>query len=132
MRWAKSYSIIDHELLHGGYFQRLPDKSLVLYLFLVVVSDREGKSFYSNPRIMNILGFKDEDINVSRYELIKAGLIDYRSPFWFVRNISEKTKTRITHPGCLEKVQLDPKMDREYGKKCIQDILKKLSKNCKE
>ena len=46
MRWAKSYSIVDHGLLHGGYFHRLSHEAPSLYLFLVVVGDRDGKSYY--------------------------------------------------------------------------------------
>ncbi|OGP96081.1 MAG: hypothetical protein A2157_19010 [Deltaproteobacteria bacterium RBG_16_47_11] len=37
MRWARSYSIIDHQILHGRYLHRLSHESISLYLFLVVV-----------------------------------------------------------------------------------------------
>jgi len=64
---------------------------------------------------------------------MKEGLIDYRAPFWFVKNISGRKKNRIEPSKKIsEKVPSDPEREREYGKKCIQDILKKLSKNCKE
>jgi len=34
MRWARSHSIIDHDLLQGGYLHRLRHESIILYLFL--------------------------------------------------------------------------------------------------
>ncbi|MBF0104599.1 MAG: tyrosine-type recombinase/integrase [Deltaproteobacteria bacterium] len=59
-RWAKSYSIVDHKLLHDGIFQKLSPFALSLYLFLVVVGDRCGKSFYSEIAIRSILKFSKE------------------------------------------------------------------------
>jgi hypothetical protein len=47
MRWAKSYSIIDHQIFHGGYLSRLSHESMVLFLLLVVAGDWQGRSFYS-------------------------------------------------------------------------------------
>lgn len=89
MRWAKSYSIIDHELLHQGYLHRLSHEAMALYLFLVVVSDREGKSFYNETTIIMILRFSKEIFVQVLKELIDANLIEYRRPYFWVKNISE-------------------------------------------
>jgi len=55
MRWARSYSIIDHQILHGRYLHRLTHEALALYLFLVVVGDRQGRSFYADRSTTEIL-----------------------------------------------------------------------------
>jgi hypothetical protein len=55
MRWARSYSIIDHQILPGRYLHRLSHESMILYLFLVVVGDRQGRSFYPDRSITEIL-----------------------------------------------------------------------------
>lgn len=89
MRWAKSYSIVDHQLLHGRYLHRLSHEALVLYLFLVVVGDREGRSFYGDTTMAGILRLNDRELNSARLELLREGLIDYRSPYWWVKNIEE-------------------------------------------
>ena len=95
MRWARSYSIIDHELLHGGYLNRLSHEALILYLFLVVVGDREGRSFYGERTIMDIVRLSDEALTRARIELVGEGLIEYRRPYWWVRTISPgKATTR--------------------------------------
>jgi hypothetical protein len=87
MRWAKSYSIIDHQLLHGGYLERMSHESMNLYLFLVLVGDRNGKSYYSETRIMQLLRLDDRQIEKARQELIQEGLIAYESPYWRVKTI---------------------------------------------
>ncbi len=94
MRRAKSYSIIDHRLLHGGYFQRLSHQALALYLFLVVVGDGAGKSFYAIPTLQTILHFGEDDLQRSREALIEAGLITYRKPYWWVCALSEPLRTK--------------------------------------
>ncbi len=87
MRWAKSYSIVDHQLLHGGFFQRLAHQALALYLFLVVVGDAHGRSYYADLTIQSILRLSDRDLCLARGALIEVGLIDYRRPYWWVKNL---------------------------------------------
>jgi len=87
MRWAKSYSILDHALLHGGYLHRLNHEAIALYLFLVVVSDREGKSFYAEKTIGEILRLSPKALAAAKGELLEAQLISYRAPHFWVRNI---------------------------------------------
>lgn len=90
MRWAKSYSIVDHQILHGGYLHHLSHESLILYFFLVVVGDREGRSFYRDTTIMKILRLNTKEFHNARLELQRVGLIDYQKPYWCVKNISKE------------------------------------------
>lgn len=88
MRWAKSYSIIDHELLHGGYLHRLRHESIILYLFLVVVGDRDGRSYYAETTVMDILRLGKRELDAARLQLTEEGLlIEYRRPYWRVLDI---------------------------------------------
>lgn len=87
VRWAKSYSIIDHQLLHGGYFNRLSHESLILYLFLAVVGNREGISFYKDSTIREILRIGESKLDNARTQLIEEKLIHYREPYWWVKNM---------------------------------------------
>lgn len=89
MRKAKSYSIVDHALLHNGYLRRLSHPALSLYLFLCVVGDRDGRSFYSDRSVCEILRFAIHDIAKVRAELIATGLIDYSAPYWLVKSLSQ-------------------------------------------
>lgn len=89
MRQAKSYSIVDHELLRGGFLARLSHVALALYLFLCVVGDRDGRSFYGDRSICEILRLSFDDIARARDDLISVGLIDYRSPYWQVKSLTK-------------------------------------------
>lgn len=121
MRWAKSYSIIDHQILHGGYLHRLSHDAMILYLFLVVAGDREGRSFYADTTIMETLRLNNTELNNARLELEVEGLIYYRRPYWFVRNI-EGGKEHVG--GCKRKDVL-PEVIRNLAKDCLKDISKR-------
>ncbi|MGR3218554.1 MAG: hypothetical protein ACUZ8H_01885 [Candidatus Anammoxibacter sp.] len=87
-RQARSYSIVDHELLHGGYLRYLSHKAMSLYLFLVVVGDVYGRSFYSSTSIGKILQMDRREVCDSTGELLKQGLIDYHSPYWRILTLT--------------------------------------------
>jgi replication initiation and membrane attachment protein DnaB len=88
MRWAKSYSIIDHQFLHQGYFQRLGIEALALYLFLIVVADREGKSYYAEKTVAEVLRLSPQKYSAALSDLVRYGLVDFRRPFYWVKNLS--------------------------------------------
>ncbi len=90
MRRAKSYSIIDHQLLHGGYLKRLSHQSMILYFFLALVGDRDGKSFYKEETIGEVMQLNEDEISNARTELIQEGLIQFKNPFWQVKSISKE------------------------------------------
>ncbi|MCK5081536.1 MAG: hypothetical protein KAR31_01395 [Candidatus Omnitrophica bacterium] len=87
-RQAKSYSIVDHDLLHRGYLGCLTHQALALYLFLVVVGDWEGKSFYSASSIGKILRMDFFEICKAKEELCTTRLIDYKKPYWWVMTLT--------------------------------------------
>lgn len=152
MRWARSYSIIDHKILHGGYLRRLSHESIVLYLFLVVVGNRDGRSFYGDTTILDIVRLTQSELDLARKQLIREGLIDYQSPYWWVKNISslsacnaksglheirnrrkggkdygrDKTKDTVSS-GCNElKFLSNRRADRDFAKARIKDIQRML------
>lgn len=93
MREAKSYSIIDHELLHGGYLSHLSHRALALYLFLAVVGDREGKSYYSESSIGSILRIDPGQLCDAANELAQDGLITHQKPYWYVSTLTWSRKS---------------------------------------
>lgn len=91
IRTAKSYSILDHSLLHGGYFYRLSHQALSLYLFLVVVGDKEGKSFYAPETMASILRLSSKDLAFAVQNLVSESLILHHPPFFIVRTLKESS-----------------------------------------
>jgi len=86
-RWARSYSIVDHQLIHAGFFHKLTPYALGLYLFLVTVGDRCGKSCYSEIMIRNILRFSKTTYDGALDELLRSRLIEFRPPYFWVLNL---------------------------------------------
>ena len=99
MRQARSYGIVDHQLLHGKYLHRLSHKALALYLFLVVVSDREGKNFYADKTVAQILRLSDDQLKDARSSLIRLKLLDYRSPYWWLMSLTKPGPCGFSNPA---------------------------------
>ena len=79
--------------------------------------------------IYQILPFEDQ-VHVPKSELINKDLIDNsRRPNWHVKNIriSEGEKAIRSVEPIQEKCGEAENFDREYGRKCIQEITKMLS-----
>lgn len=130
MRWAKSYSIVDHRLLHGGYFQKLSHEALVLYLFLIVVGNKDGRSFYADCTIEGVLHLSREALLDARQSLIRLHLIDYQRPYWGVRNIQEplherpQTKDPILQRRPEPLLSADPRPIGDLAKEGLKALLK--------
>jgi len=133
MRTAKSYSIVDHQLLHGGYFHRLRHSSLALYLFLVVVGDKDGRSFYGEKSLINILRLSEEELAASIDELMAARLIHYNRPYFWIRTLEgtngqgNNRKDQILK-GRKETVVSPDRGDAWIGAKdCLKSLLQQFS-----
>jgi len=64
-RIDKGFSFIPHRFVTDGFLAALGQNELLLYLFLVLVSDRFALSFYSYDAICSLLGISlDQYIQV--------------------------------------------------------------------
>jgi hypothetical protein len=68
---AGTFGFIEHRFLKEGFFYSLSHHELLLYLFLVLASDRNGLSFYGYEKICTFLR-----ITVDEFILARDGLID--------------------------------------------------------
>ena len=71
------FSFIPHRFLTDGFLSALSQKELLLYFFLVLVSDRSGLSFYSDDAICSLLGISVDECRIARNELMKKDLIAF-------------------------------------------------------
>jgi hypothetical protein len=74
-RIERGFSFIPHRFLTDGFLSSLDQKELLLYFFLVLVSDRQGLSFYSYDAICSLLQLSIDDYIVARDALIEKDLI---------------------------------------------------------
>ena len=75
---AGSFAFVEHRFLRDQFWHNLAHHELILYFFLVLVSDRQGVSFYGFDKICSILG-----ISVDHFLTARDGLIEkvlYSSP----------------------------------------------------
>jgi hypothetical protein len=71
------FSFIPHRFLTDGFLASLGQQELLLYLFLVLVSDRHGLSFYSYDAICSLLQLTLEHYIEARDGLIEKELIAF-------------------------------------------------------
>ncbi len=73
----RSFAWIDHRLLRSGYLAAMTHQDQSLYLFLVLVADRNGVSFYRKEKICDQLGLDFGQFEVARDRLIDLKLIAF-------------------------------------------------------
>ena len=108
---------------------------MVLYLFLVVVGDRQGRSYYSARSVMEILHLRSQAFEHARKELISEGLIRYLRPYWEVKNISQRrphardleTDDTVSSGRPETELLSDTGPDRDFAKACLARISRMLS-----
>lgn len=94
------FSFIPHRFLTDGFLAVLGQKEILLYLFLIIVSDRNGLSFYSYDAICTLLQLSVDEYIESRNALIKKNLIAFDGTLFQVLDLPEKSaKKREVAPS---------------------------------
>ncbi len=84
------FSFIPHRFLADGFLASLSQKEILLYLFLILVSDRHGLSFYSYDSICSLLQITADDYIDARNDLIKRDLIAFDGSIFQVLELPPK------------------------------------------
>jgi hypothetical protein len=84
------FSFIPHRFVLDEFLAALGQKQLLLYLFLVLVSDRNGLSFYSYDSICTLLELNLDEYIVSRDSLIEKDLIAFDGSLFQVLSLPHK------------------------------------------
>jgi len=71
------FSFIPHRFLTDGFLSSLNPQELLLYFFLVLVSDRNGLSFYSYDAICSLLQLTLDKYIEARNSLMDRDLISF-------------------------------------------------------
>ena len=89
-RIESGFSFIPHRFLTDGFLSSLNQKELLLSLFLVLVSDRQGLSFYSYDAICSLLQLSMDDYIGARDALIDKDLIAFDGTLFQVLDLPAK------------------------------------------
>jgi hypothetical protein len=81
------FSWIDQRLVRDRHIQGRSPEALALYLFLCTVADAQGASYYSDTGAGKLLTFGPGQLRAARAELVAAGLIAWREPFYQVLSL---------------------------------------------
>ena len=89
------FSFIPHRFISDGFLSFLSQKELLLYLFLCIVSDRNGLSFYSYDVICSLLDISVDEYIIARDGLIRKDLIAFDGTLFQVLNLPRQPKKTI-------------------------------------
>lgn len=72
-----SFSWLDHRFITHGLIAELYPLEMLLYLFLVMVGDRYGLSYYGDEKICQLLKIDKPSLYTLRKKLILKSFIEY-------------------------------------------------------
>jgi len=84
------FSFIPHRFLTDGFLAYLSQRELLLYLFLILVSDRHGLSYYAYDSICSLLQFSLDDYIEARDGLMEKDLIAFDGTLFQVLDLPSK------------------------------------------
>lgn len=84
------FSYIPHRFLAGGFLASLDQKEILLYLFLVLVSDRYGLSYYSYDMICSLMQLTLDEYIEARDGLLKKDLIGFDGKIFQVLDLPDR------------------------------------------
>ena len=114
------FSFIPHRFMTDGFLSSLEQKEILLYFFLVLVSDRYGLSFYSYDAICSLLQLTLDECHDATDGLIEKDLIAFDGKIYQVLDLPSKP---VKGSPKKRSPKLDRKAYRRQVKKIIQQSL---------
>ena len=94
------FSFIPHRFLTDGFLKALSQKEILLYLFLVLASDRYGLSYYAYDTICSLLRLSVDDYIEARNSLLRKDLIAFDGSLFQVLDLPYSIKDKeVDHAG---------------------------------
>jgi len=84
------FSFIPHRFLTDGFLTSLSQQEVLLYFFLILASDSNGLSYYSNDSICKFLQLDIDAYLKARDGLLIKGLIAFDSTIFQVLELPQK------------------------------------------
>ena len=91
-----SFAFIEHRFLRDGFWHQLNHTSLILYIFLILVSDRQGLSWYGYDKICTMLKITLDEYIDARDNLIQNDLIGFENGLFQVLSLPERAHKQVT------------------------------------
>jgi hypothetical protein len=98
-----SFAFIEHRFLRDGFWASLSHHELLLYLFLVLVADRRGLSYYGFDKICTLLRISPDEYLEARNGLIHKDLIAFDGHLFQVLSLPERPVITRAKPLITQK-----------------------------
>lgn len=116
---AGSFSWIDHRFVSEGFLSDMLREEILVYLFLVAVSDRNGLSFYHDDRICSLLKIDLVSLGEVRERLIERSMVAWRPPVYQVLSLPSRLIAPLSKE---ERMLMQRKRSLEHIKK-LQEMI---------
>lgn len=87
-----SFAFIEHRFLRDGFFESLTPNELLLYLFLTLVGNKDGISWYPYDKICGILKWILDEYLDARNGLICKNLIAFNGHVFQVLDLPDQPR----------------------------------------
>jgi len=127
-RIPKHFSWVDHRLVRKNYLMRCSTDALAFYLFLVIVGDHEGLSYYGDKSIAKHLNFNlSSDVKSCRKELESNDLIAYSNGLYQVLGLDfENSNDDRFTKACKQGFTTKETFTNNSGTACVGDLINKM------
>ena len=116
-----SFAFLEHRFVRDGFWSSLSQHELLLYVFLVLVADRHGLSYYSFDKICVLLQLSLDDYLMARNALIKKDLIAFDGHLFQVLSLPPQPVLQSARP--LHSAQHMAQADPATIRRMIRDSL---------
>ena len=103
-----TFGFIEHRFLNEGFFFTLTHCELLLYLFLVLVADRHGLSFYSYDKMCTLLRISVDEFILARDGLMEKDLIAFDGHTFQVLSLPQQRAQPLSIKGREKMKDKDP------------------------
>jgi hypothetical protein len=110
------FGFIPHRFLTDGYLAFLEQMEIILYLFLCLVSDRHGISFYSTDAVCSLLHLTLEELHDATDGLIEKDLIAFDGTIYQVLDLPPK-------PAQYASVKRDNASNRKAYRRHVKNLI---------
>lgn len=91
-----SFAFIEHRFLRNGFWESLCHHELLLYFFLIIVSDCNGLSYYGDKKISTLLRISIDEYIRARDSLIDKDLIAFNGTLFQVLALPPHPVSRLS------------------------------------
>jgi len=74
-----SFAWIDHRIMRNGFMETMTHQDIALYLFFILVADKNGVSFYRKEKICQAVSLDFTRFEIAKDRLINMKLIAFES-----------------------------------------------------